>query len=524
MSQTPAIPTSAMPPQRAGLADWLAVFAGTLGALMALLDTSIINSSLPVIQGEIGATPSEGTWIGTAYLVAEIVAIPLTGWLERMLGMRILLLGASLFFTLFSVLCGFSTSLTMMILGRIGQGLAGGMLIPTGMTIVATRLPPAQQSAGLALVAVSAFLGPAIGPVIGGWLTENVSWHYAFFMNVPISVMQIGLLILGVKGSKVNWRELRGADWLGIFGLMMGLGGLTTLLEKGHGEEWFESTLIWQLAGLSGLGFALMIWGQFAAVRPVVRLNLLRNRALSSALAIMTIVGMLLFCTLYNAPQFLAAVAGYNALQAGQVTAIAGLISIPLAFCFPFVIAQMDLRLLVFVALLLLSLGNYVLCTLTSASSGGDFTLSQLIIGVGVTFSALPLQQSIMTAVPVADSAEANSLLAVARNLGGSIGLAGVAGFQEVRFDFHRWTLHALIPANGGEVQGQMTQMGMLFGGGADGAEMAGRMIDGQIAIQALVMTFDDMFLTFAWIALVFAPLAFLLRPLPRGAAVVMGH
>jgi DHA2 family multidrug resistance protein len=211
------------PSERASFADWMAVIAGMIGSLMALMDVSIVNSSLPVIQAEIGATPSEGTWVVTAYLVAEIVIIPLTAWLERMLGQRALLLGGAGLFTLFSVICGFADTLPELVAGRIGQGLCGGVLIPTALNLVAGRLPPRQQTLGLALTGMAALLGPVIGPVLGGWLTEHYSWQFAFFINVPICAVQAGMLIIGIKGSRHDWGELRNADWFGIAGMTVGL-------------------------------------------------------------------------------------------------------------------------------------------------------------------------------------------------------------------------------------------------------------------------------------------------------------
>ncbi|GAN61439.1 hypothetical protein ACI01nite_26090 [Acetobacter cibinongensis] len=168
-------PTQVVARDRASLSDWLAVVAGTLGALMATLDISIVNSALPVVQGEIGASGTEGTWIGTAYLVAEIIIIPLSAWLTRLLGLRTLLLGVTCLFMVFSIVCGLSTSLGMMIVGRLGQGMTGGALIPTAMTIIATRLPLAQQAVGNACFGATALIGPVLGPLLGGWLTETMS-------------------------------------------------------------------------------------------------------------------------------------------------------------------------------------------------------------------------------------------------------------------------------------------------------------------------------------------------------------
>ena len=208
-----------MAAERAGLRDWLAVAAGTIGSYMALLDISIVNAALPTIQGEIGASGTEGTWVATAYLVAEIVMIPLSPFLVRLFGLRNFLLGAAISFTGFSIMCGISTTLPMMIAGRVGQGFTGGALIPTAMTIIATRLPPSQQPIGTAAFGGTAILGPVLGPIIGGWLTDNYSWHYAFFLNVPVCAGLVLLLLFGLKHEKLRLDQLRHADWFAIAGL-----------------------------------------------------------------------------------------------------------------------------------------------------------------------------------------------------------------------------------------------------------------------------------------------------------------
>ncbi len=231
---TAAEPQAAERPQNADITAWLAVVAGAIGALMATLDISIVNSSLPTIQGEIGASSTEGTWIATSYLVSEIVIIPLTAWLERVFGLRrFLLIMASLFMG-FSMACGFSSNLTEMIIGRVGQGFTGGAMIPTGMTIIATRLPRHQQPIGTALFGSTLIMGPVFGPLVGGWLTENYSWHYAFFINLPVCAILMTFLIVGLKHQPMKLDELKQADWMGILGMAAGLGGLTVVLEEGN--------------------------------------------------------------------------------------------------------------------------------------------------------------------------------------------------------------------------------------------------------------------------------------------------
>ena len=512
-------------PQKASLADWLAVVAGTLGALMALMDVSIVNASLPVIQGEIGATPSEGTWVGTAYLVAEITVIPLTAWLERMLGLRWLLVGGAVLFTAFSILCGLSSTLAMMIAGRLGQGLTGAVMIPTAFTLAATRLPPAQQAMGLALVAMAALLGPALGPVLGGWLTENVSWHYAFFINVPICAVLVALLVLGIAPTPRNWRELREADVIGILGMGMGLGGLTAFLELGEREQWFDSPLIWRITGLSLTGFAMIAYSQFHAKRPVLKLALLRsNGNLAAAATMLWALGVMMYGILYITPQFLAAVAGYNALQAGQVCFITGFCSIPAAMCYPALIRHVDMRVLTALGMAGCSLSCFAVGGLTAADSGSAFTLSQALLGVAIIWCSLPLTQVALAGIAVEDTGEVNGIMAVARNLGGSIGLSAIASYQDRRLDFHHWTISSAVQANAGDVQGWLGQNGAMMGGGPEGATAALRMIDGQVSIDALVMTFNDLFLCLAIIAALVVPLVFFLKPIEPGAAPAMGH
>lgn len=502
------------PPERADLAAWLAVAAGTLGAFMAMLDISVVNSALPVIQGEIGATQSEGTWIGTAYLVAEIVVIPLTSWLERMIGLRRFLVAASLIFIGFSMLCGLAPDLQTMIIGRLGQGLAGGTLVPTALTIVARRLPVRQQAVGMAVFACAVLLGPIVGPLLGGWLTENLSWRYAFFMNLPICAALLVLLFVGLPREKGDANELRQADWGGIFGMAMGLGGLTVMLEEGHREQWFDSGMIRSLAVTMVVGFALITWGQLRAKRPVIRLALLRNRSLAAVIGLMLVAGALMFCSMFAVPQFLAAVAQYNAIQSGGVIAMAGVTAILVSLVYPLAVAKIDIRLLVGGAFLVQTAAALVATRLTAASDGSTLTLSMVLLGGGLTLAALPLQQVALSSVAPEDAGEASSLYVVARNLGASIGLAAVASFQDQRLDFHHWQINAALAANDPEIQRSMADSAMNYGGGMDGMAAAYHTMDSQVALDALVMSFNDVFLALAAATLLVLPLVLFLRPI----------
>jgi DHA2 family multidrug resistance protein len=502
MSGTPAKPL-----EKADTAAWLAVLAGTLGALMAMLDTSIVSASLPTIQGEIGVSGAEGTWINTAYLVAEIVMIPMAGWLEKIFGLRTFLLIVTVLFTLFSMLCGVSQDLAPMIVGRVGQGFTGGAMIPMALTIVATRLPPRQQPLGIALFGMTAVLGPVLGPVIGGWLTENLSWHYAFFLNLPIGLGLIALLTLGLPALRIRWEMFAEADLFGITGLVLGLGGLTIVLEEGQRERWFESSFIWALSLVSLAGFGLLAAGQVFSRRPVIQLRILLERSFGGVFLLSLMVGAALYGVLYVIPQFLALVAGYNAEQSGDVSMISGVPSIAMMALFPLLVRLIDLRAAIALGLLLYGVSCFLDAGLTAASAGPQFFWSQVLRGFAQFFSILFLNQAAVASVAHELAEDASGLFNAARNLGGSIGLAAAGALQEQRTTFHVARLSDSVSANGVIGQAAVADQGL-------------GQISAQIQQQATVMAFSDIYWLFGVGLLAMIPLVLLLKPLPKDASV----
>ncbi|MGE8136357.1 DHA2 family efflux MFS transporter permease subunit [Sphingomonas sp. J344] len=515
---TAAAPAGAARPERADATAWIAVAAGALGALLATLDISIVNSALPTIQGEIGATGTEGTWIATSFLVAEIVVIPLSAWLERLLGLRTLLLIAVTAFTGFSILCGVATDLTTMIIGRTGQGLMGGLLIPTAMTIVAKRLPPHQQPIGMALFGMTVILGPVLGPLLGGWLTENLSWHYAFFVNVPVCALLLLLLLLGLPHERTNWVYLREADWLGIIGMILGLGGLTVVLEEGHREEWFESPLIVQLTIVTVVGFVLLGIGQLWAARPVLKLRLVLSRQFGSVVVMALALGMVMYGSMFVIPQFLALIADYNALQTGQVIFLMGVPAFLLMPFIPFMIRLIDIRIAVGAGLAIMAISCFVSTSLTAESGGEAFTQGQLIRGVGMILTMLFLNQATIASVSKEDAGDASGIFNAARNLGGSFALAALASFQDQRMWLHSRRIEETLPANQWQVQDYLGGLAHSLGS----MEAAFQSLAGTIQQQAFVMTYNDIFWGMGLLTLLTVPLVLFLRPLPKGLSLSM--
>lgn len=518
MMATAAAPAGAARPERADATAWIAVAAGALGALLATLDISIVNSALPTIQGEIGATGTEGTWIATSFLVAEIVVIPLSAWLERLLGLRTLLLIAVTAFTGFSVLCGTATDLMTMIIGRTGQGLMGGLLIPTAMTIVAKRLPPQQQPIGMALFGMTVILGPVLGPLLGGWLTENLSWHYAFFVNVPVCAVLLLLLLLGLPHERTNWVYLREADWFGIIGMILGLGGLTVVLEEGHREEWFESSFIVQLTIMTAIGFIMLGIGQLWATKPVLKLKLVLNRQFGSVVVMALALGMVMYGSTFVIPQFLALIANYNALQTGQVIFLMGVPAFFLMPFIPFMIRLVDIRIAVGAGLAIMAVSCFASASLTAESAGESFTSGQLLRGVGMILTMLFLNQATIASVSKDDAGDASGIFNAARNLGGSFALAALASVQDQRMWLHSRRMEETLWANDPQVEEYLAGMSHSLGS----TEAAFESLAGTIQQQAFVMTYNDIFWAMALATLATLPLVFFLRPLPKGLSLSM--
>lgn len=526
--QSAPSPAPAHAEPNASATDWIAVAAGALGALMATLDISITNSALPQIQGSVGATGTEGTWISTGYLMSEIVMIPLAAWLTRVFGLRNFLVGNAALFTLFSVLCGLSGSLPMLILARIGQGFTGGAMIPTAQTIIRTRLPRHQLPVGMTLFGLIVLLGPLLGPVLGGWLTENASWHWCFFINVPVCGALLALLLLGLPAERTHLDQFIRADWLGIVGLAVGLSTLTVVLEEGQRERWFESPLIITLSLISAAGMIMIALSQRYAAKPILRLKLMKNIHYASVIVIVFTVGAGLYCISYLVPQFLALIAGYNAQQSGAIMLLAGLPAFLMMPILPRLITRVDLRVMVILGLLAFAASCLLDISLTAQSVGHDFIGSQLLRGVGQMLCMMPLNQASMATVTREESGDAAGIYNMARNLGGSVGLAVIGTFIDRRNSLHVERLSETLNANSTTLQERLAaSTASHFAQVGDFAHAQLQSIKELVLTihqQASVMTFSETFYVLAIALLLCIPLALTLKapkPPAPGAAPV---
>ena len=321
-------------PEKASLSSWIAVLASMIGAFMAILNIQITNASLLDIEGGIGTGIDNGAWISTSYLIGEIIVIPLTDYLSRVFSFRRFMLVNAVLFPLFSIACAFTHDLGSMIVMRGLQGFAGGVLIPMAFTMVLTKLPKSQQPIGLAAFALAVTFAPAIGPTIGGYLTENYGWQTIFFVNTPPSIVMVLALALTLERKPMQLSLLKEGDWAGIVTMAIGLAALQTVLEEGNKDDWFESPFIFNLAIVAFVFLAAFVAIELTVEKPLVNLRLLKRRNFGVGVLVNILVGFALFGTVFILPQYLGQVQRYNAEQIGNVLAWTGL---PQLLLIPFV-------------------------------------------------------------------------------------------------------------------------------------------------------------------------------------------
>lgn len=337
---------------------------------------------------------------------------------------------------------------------------------------------------------------------------------------MPICAILVTLLLVGLPHEKAKLHLFREADWLGIAGLALGLGGLTVFLEDGQREQWFDSGLIRLMALISLVGFVLLFIGQRTATRPIIKLSLLLDRQFGSVALMGLVLGMVLYGTSYVIPQFLAALADYNALQSGKVVLLSGLPSLVMMAIVPFLLRSVDIRLAVGAGLLIMAGSAFLDSGLTTETSGGDFTVSQLMRGVGQILGMLFLSQAVVRSVPAADAGDASGLFNAVRNLGGSFALAGISILQEQRLWLHSRRMEETLNANSPMVQDYVGGLSQSLGS----TPAALGMIAQQVQAQALVMAYNDIFWIMGVGTLIVLPLVLFLRPLPKDAAPAAMH
>lgn len=493
----PTTSIAAEPP--VALKTWIAVAGSILGAFMAVLNIQVTASSLPDIEGGIGTGGVNGTWISTAYLIGEIIVVPMTDFLSRVFSLRRYMIANTAVFLVLSVACGQAHSLSEMIVLRALQGFAGGVLIPLAFTIIVSMLPPSKRALGLAGYAVTATFAPAIGPTIGGWLTDTYGWQTIFYMNLVPGALMLGALIYALPHSKAQPGLLRRGDWLGIALMAVGLACFQTVLDDGNTFDWFSSPFIVRLSVVAAIALVAFIFWELHRAEPLVELRLLTRRNFGLGTLGNFLLGFALYGSAYLLPQYLAVSQGFDAEQSGKVVAWTGLPQLLIIPFVPWLMRRFDPRLLVGVGLGVFAMSCLMNLHLSSNDAGPQLLLPDVVRAMGQALVMTPLSAIAMVGITRAQAGAASGLFNMLRNLGGAIGTAAVETFLTKREQYHSFVINEHVSLMQPATQARLASMQQYFltRGVADPAAAAHQAVitvGNSIRAQATIMGYADCF------------------------------
>ncbi len=516
----------ARPSTRAGTNKWAIAAAVATGALLEVVDTSIVNVALNEMQNSLGATLSQVSWVVSSYAVANVIILPMTAWLGDRFGTKRYFIFSLVAFTIASVLCGIATNLPMLILARVIQGLGGGGLLAKAQAILFETFPREEQAMAQGFFGAIVIAGPAIGPTLGGYLVTNVDWRWIFFINIPVGIAAVMMCLTYLPEDVKHAKSTDGIDWTGIILLTVGLGSLQTVLEEGQSEDWFDSGFIVVFSVFAVVGLVCFVWRELTAEAPIVDLRVLRHRSLWAGSILSICVGMALYGTLFSVPIFAQSVLHYTSQQTGMLLLPSAIAS---AFTMPLAAKALGLadprKLLVGGALVLLG-ALFWLTKLSPLTGENDLAFPLMVRSFGTVFMFLPLNMATLAPIPREDISKASGFFSLTRQMGGSIGVALLATLLANRQAFHRAVLVEKLPI---DAPGTLERIRMLTGAmmarGFDAHaahDKAMALLDGSVSVQAAVLSFCDTF--WATGALIVCTLPLVLVLGKGGGKVEMGH
>ena len=484
-----------------------------LGMFMAILDIQIVASSLNEIQAGVLATPDEISWVQTAYLIAEIIMIPLSGMLTRWLSTHLTFVISCLAFTVASIGCALAQTIDQLIVMRAIQGFVGGAMIPIAYALSFKLFPLRVMGAVQAVIGMIATTAPSIGPTLGGYITQHASWHWLFLMNVVPGILASAGVWFFLRIDKPDFALFKKIDFLGLLYLALFLGPLEYILEEGPGEEWFDSPLILLLSSVCVLGALGFFWRAFRVSLPIVDLKVFRDRNFALGASLGFMIGIALYGMVYLMPLFLGTVRGFNSLQIGQLMFVTG----ASMFCSAPIIGRLsdmvDPRYMLAVGLAMVGMGAMMNANLTDQADFQQFMWPQMVRGVGLLMCLLTASRIAMGRLPNSEISNAAGLFNVLRNLGGAVGLAFMDTIRDIRVDYHWAQLIPAIDTNRAVVIEELTKAQLSVAGVAsDPAAAAIKQIADRVMQQAQVLAFNDLFL---WIGLMYMcvlPIMFFIR------------
>jgi DHA2 family multidrug resistance protein len=500
---------------------WIVAITVMTSTFMEVLDTTVVNVSLPHIAGSLSSTPSEATWALTSYLVANAIILPMTGWLANYFGRKRLLMASVTGFTLSSFFCGFAPNLPFLIFFRVIQGATGGGLQPLSQAILLEVFPPRERGKAMAFWALGIVVAPMLGPVLGGWLTDAHSWRWVFYINVPIGILSLIMTYIFVFDPPYIKRLTSKIDYWGIGLLAVGIGALQIMLDKGQEDNWFSSRFITILAILAGCGLLLFVIRELVAEHPVVDLTVFRNRSYATGVFLMTVLGFVLYGSTVLVPLLMQTLLGYPALQAGIAMLPRGLGSFLMMPLVGFLMSKIEARRLLGTGILVATFSFWNFSHLSLDVGYWNFFWPLIIQGSAMGFLFVPLTTITNDQIPKEKMGNATSLFNLMRNIGASIGIAVVVMLQSRRAQQHINHLSAHVNPYNPITQNRVSELVaflMKNGGGGGGNNLmtathqAYAILFAMVERQASIMSYNDVFgilsITFA----AMFPLIFLMQ------------
>jgi DHA2 family multidrug resistance protein len=515
--------------ERAPVNKWLVTISVTFGTLMGAIDASIVNVAVPHLRSSLGATIEQITWVTTGFVMATVLVMPLTGFLARMFGQKRVYLASLILFIAGSTLCGFAHTLPMLVFFRVLQGFGAGALQPTEQAILRQTFPPAEQGMAMAVFGMAVVLGPAFGPTLGGYIVDNYSWPWIFFINIPVGILSLVMVTrfvhepddVRIANQRMAAQQKANMDWLGIALLFIGLGTLQYVLEEGSRNDWFHSMEITGLAFLSIVTLLALVIRELSAPVPAADFSLFRDVVFLSGTLVGAVMFAMLMAVTFLLPLFMQLMLGYTATQAGLAMMPRSLVMI---VCMPIIgriYNKVSPRLVIAFGIVLFAVSSWMMGHYTLATDTHDVVVVLMIQGVAFSCLFIPLTTLALSSIPRHRLADASGLNSLLRQVGGSVGLAVFATLLS-RYATH--AREAMIPHINSASSGATARWGaltrMLGARGADPASaqaMSARAIDGIVRQQAMVVSFEKLFYLSGICFLCVLPLVFLLRAAPGG-------
>ncbi|MGC9197741.1 MAG: DHA2 family efflux MFS transporter permease subunit [Acidobacteriaceae bacterium] len=478
---------------------WIIAATVTLATFMEALDSSIANVALPHIAGSLSASYEEATWVLTSYLVSNAIVLPISGWIANRVGRKNFYMSCVAMFTLFSFLCGLATSLPMLIVLRVVQGAAGGGLQPSERAILADTFPPEKRSMAFSLYGMAVVLAPAIGPTVGGWITDNFTWRWIFFLNIPVGILSLLLTSRIVEDPPYLKRvraKLGGIDGIGLGLLVLTIGGLQMMLDKGQEDDWFGSHFIVICAVVSGCGLIAFLYRELTTEHPVLDLSLYRKRNFAMSQIVMLIIGAALYATTVMIPQFLQEMLGYTATEAGLALSAAGLVLLSMFPIVGYLGQRIDPRLMITYGFTLLTIGIWRIGGVYLGISFWDAASWRIVMVLGMPFLFVPISLMSYVGIPQEKNNEVSGMTALARNVGGSLGISFISTMLARRAQAHQNYLAANVYAGSSAYnalhQGIKASLESSGYSAADAGTRASARLYNMMGVQASTLAYVD--------------------------------